>query len=937
MKSIIKPFIVLLLCFAAVGGYYFYSLQEQAPAPETAPPEPAPSKPAIVSEIAPKPLPETNPALEIAPTPKPELEIAAPERPNAMEWIANNWRGRILSISITEKQKVPVYADGQIVGEAALPMDQPIPVNKLSGDTVTVEFLGHLHEVPFAATDITERANAALDRALATSTSVPKNSSSETTINEAPEPTVALDVIAFGNAPSEQQHDFKGEHSKVIQGGLEQAARKILPLDTGNWKGGSLDFTLKVDPDNQNYMTVKFWGSDVTKNRLVIFIEGKQIGYVHLGDIDILDFGSEAPTYTDRFYYTTTPLPKNITRGKDSVELSILCQGGVWAYGMKAFDSFQHAMEKPSRGIYAAYSHTDSFFQPSSSEVQGTAPENPRKRSEPSREILDKLKERVNGRINAIRGKKEPYVQPELRFLANAYFIKWTDAYKDKEILEQLMLGGDLLYTKYKADTKAVTNDGATRNNGWFGLGPLGDAIWLLKDEINPRVWDEKLSDGKTRREAWTEMFVYTRDWNMGNRRQYTNQGMIKDLYGIHLTNKGLAAFNPSAAIPSEQTIGYLHEAVGIKPWLGPVDDNGRHTKPMGDDYYQLTQKGLTKELGYVGAYGEVLDWVADIYNGTRPEHDQPGDPEILKQLVKIERARSYFRYPMLDADGYRAMRMEGVVGWRDFKFPGVVVYGQKASRDASALQTADATRDVYSISYAQQMFDDNQFFASIETQMKSGGLHNTAGIMHIPDQYDTIRQLPKSPHQLPMTPGQPDFVFSDEEVGVIAIKNGTEIFYASLYWRARFGINNLARVHHMTPEFARIATVHQATEFNRSGMTYERPNWTNAGFSRGGPKYPDGRDSAHTGEKLPIARVPSDIDFKPGNENVFAGKGNFYTLQYGPYLIGMNCTTDKTYDLEIPESLMGEQVKNLTDGSSFKAFGKLAVKPRSTIVLYKE
>ena len=30
----------------------------------------------------------------------------------------------------------------------------------------------------------------------------------------------------------------------------------------------------------------------------------------------------------------------------------------------------------------------------------------------------------------------------------------------------------------------------------------------------------------------------------------------------------------------------------------------------VGTNYWQLTAKGLTKELGYVGYYGEVLDWV---------------------------------------------------------------------------------------------------------------------------------------------------------------------------------------------------------------------------------------------------------------------------------------------------------------------------------------
>ncbi|MBC7856058.1 MAG: hypothetical protein IAF94_21725, partial [Pirellulaceae bacterium] len=89
----------------------------------------------------------------------------------------------------------------------------------------------------------------------------------------------------------------------------------------------------------------------------------------------------------------------------------------------------------------------------------------------------------------------------------------------------------------------------------------------------------------------------------------------------------------------------------------------------------------------------------------------------------------------------------------------------------------------------------------------------------------------------------QPDFVFSDEEDGVVAIKNGKEIFYASLYWRARYAINNLARVHAITPTYDRIATVHIDEKFDSSGMFYSRRDWTNFGF--GGVRHPYSRGAA--------------------------------------------------------------------------------------------
>jgi len=38
---------------------------------------------------------------------------------------------------------------------------------------------------------------------------------------------------------------------------------------------------------------VRLWGSDSTRNDLILFCEGKQVGYRHLGDIDLLDIGGE--------------------------------------------------------------------------------------------------------------------------------------------------------------------------------------------------------------------------------------------------------------------------------------------------------------------------------------------------------------------------------------------------------------------------------------------------------------------------------------------------------------------------------------------------------------------------------------------------------------------------------------------------------------------
>ena len=271
---------------------------------------------------------------------------------------------------------------------------------------------------------------------------------------------------------------------------------------------------------------------------------------------------------------------------------------------------------------------------------------------------------------------------------------------------------------------------------------------------------------------------------------------MINDTYGIYLCNRGVAALEPQKALPEDGALRYLYESAGIEPWLGS-EKGGVSLKPLGDNYLQLTDKGLTKELGFVGYYGEVLDWMTAMYEATRPTPDQPGDRRLKAQLEKAARTRAPFRYPEVDADGNRAMLAETIIGWRDQgHYPGNVTYGQRPTWDACAVDAAAATLEPHMVAYAQQMFADNQFFVTVQHALKQGGSRLLAGLLLAPEGYESLKAQPPRPIKLPMSDGQPDFVFSDEEDGCVALKNGRERLYVSLYWRARYGVNFLARVH---------------------------------------------------------------------------------------------------------------------------------------------
>lgn len=755
--------------------------------------------------------------------------------------------------------------------------------------------------------------------------------------------TVIVDHISFGDAASEQAHNLSITRSEVLSGGLGEPARRLLPLLSESWEGGSLGFTLGIDPIKPNYVTVKLWGSDVTRGMLVLFVEGKQVGYRHLGDIDVLDIGSGEPNFSGRFFYATTPLPVELTRGKTNVQLEIRSSGPIWGYGM-TFDKYQKQMTEPTRGIYRFYTHTEGMFTPPAGEKQGAAPMQPPVAASPGPEVLGQIKDRVNRELDARLSSRSPCSQMQLQLLARAYDVTWTRAYRNPKAVDQIVKGLDAMFAAYRRNPKLAEAEPSTWNPDWFGLGVCGEVIALRCAEMAGRL-DETIDDGSgtriSRRAAYVEMLVACRDWHRKHRRLYTNQSMLNDLNGIYHANRGITVIAPEQALPEKEARRYLYESVGLEPWRGSdqggataAGAGGRDWK-VGTNYWQLTAKGLTKELGYVGSYGEVVDLVCDIYNATRLTRGQPGDKRIKAQIIKLAQARANFRYPSLDENGNRVMRLEQVVGWRDNHFPGYLTYAQRGTRDASALQAAAITLDPLLVGIAQQMLADNQFFASEVAAMNDGAqpLRTTIGRLETPDEYELIQAQPPQSKRLPMTPGQPDFVFSDEEDGVIAIKNGDEILYASLYWRARNAVNYLARVHYTTPRVDRIAVVREEAEFEPGGQFYTRPDWVNFGFGNGGPKYPVAMHSAHAGEKLPIAKIPDGINFKPGSESVHAGKAEFYTLRYGDYLIGMNMTTGRTFELKPPVG--ASEAKELVSGKTVKFGAPLKVAPRSTLVLF--
>lgn len=699
-----------------------------------------------------------------------------------------------------------------------------------------------------------------------------------------------LDVLVPGDRQSEAAHGVEVEFSEVREGLLGQKGRVLLPRGGKDWQGGVMGMRMKVAREGTTYLTVKLSGEEVTRSVMLLYVEGKQVGYRHLGDIEMLDAGTEAKPCPGRFQYRTLPLPEGLTEGKEEVAVEIRAAGPIWGYG-RDFGQYQKPMNEAARMVYRLYTHDEPMLEIPEDEVQGRVREHLPVRKEPGEEVMVGIRERVNREIErSLKRVEEPCSQVQVSFLAKAYHEEWTKGYRNELVVKKVLVSVDELFRKFRKDPRLAQAEPSTYNPDWFGLGPSAQAIVLLERVLGGRL-DEEIDDGEggraVRREAYAEMWKACRDWHRENRRQYTNQSMINDLYGIYYVNRGLAVVKREWAMPEEEAKRYLEESLGMRPWWGSEKD-GVPVKPLGDHFLQLTEAGLTRELGYVGTYGEVQDWVAQVYEATKPSPEVAGDEKIRRQVVKIGRARAFFRYPAEDNEGYRAMRMETEVGWRDVHFPGPVAYDQRTTWDGSPFELAVSTMDPVLLGYGKKMLEDGQYFAVMREQLEAGGFRVTAGLLEVPRRYEVVKRWKAGAGELPME-GRGDRVFADEENGVVAVRCGDEILYASLYWRARHGVNFLGKVHLVSPWVERVAVVRQEIRFEDSGQWWVRPNWTNFGFANGGLRYPDGVDSAHAGERLPIARVPEGVGFRPGQENLHAGRGRFYRLVYGDYEVMMN------------------------------------------------
>ncbi|HVM61328.1 MAG TPA: hypothetical protein VMV72_10725 [Verrucomicrobiae bacterium] len=786
-----------------------------------------------------------------------------------------------------------------------------------------------------------------------------------------PCPAQQSDTIVFGNASSEAGHSLVANNTFSLTGALGQTARRCISNSSASGVyGGNLTFTMNVDSFRRNYVSIKLWGGedsssvleqDSNMGRLYLYVPDSQfhagsttnwqIGYRHEGDYIGLNAAACFPPLPGRFFYSTTLLPLWMTQGRTNLTVEIVSAGRIYTLGSGGPPSgnYQFAMITNSRAIYAAYTHVDPLLIPTG-ETQGVAPTTTVPSVPTESQVLGASGTFTAGVNSYVSGRLSTavtnWICSDVELLAEAYSISnLTAAYQNSALVSQVITALDTFASGYYANPSTSVSSGGGNENWGGRFGALGWAIHLLLPQIGTNVDATVYYSGGgslTRRQAWGAMLVASRDYGRLNRNSWylSNQGLIANA-NIYKANRGLEDLGNANAFTETNAQRYLLEAIGLQPWLGSDLAGGGSSLMYGTNYTEVTAKGLSREQGYVGnSYGEMQYFAASFYGMT-------SNSVFQTQAVKMAKARAPFRRPNMGTfvhgsvtNYYHWMEDIGLLAWRganesDVEFADFPAYGD-SSGWSHGMQAAAATLDSNVVGYAKQMInDDNQYFTNLvyDTRWYSGSslaANSFDGryVMGVFSDYSGVKAATDSGIRLPMTEGQPDFAWADEDDGIVAVKHGSNRLWLETYWQAKTGtgVNGLGRFYYSTTNYDLYGVVENIPQVPSSVSFYVRPNIVDK------PEQnfyvpPDNPAQAYMGERLPLG--PNDP--YATSDMPFRGKALFWACRYGNYLIGINRDASNTYQLKVPSGFTS--ATDLVSGAVMTA--PVDVGPKSTVVLY--
>jgi hypothetical protein len=256
-------------------------------------------------------------------------------------------------------------------------------------------------------------------------------------------------------------------------------------------------------------------------------------------------------------------------------------------------------------------------------------------------------------------------------------------------------------------------------------------------------------------------------------------------------------------------------------------------------------------------------------------------DAQVRAKCLDAVHATAPFLYPSIDT-GMRTMRSEGAISTMINRNPGFVEYGGNPYA-AAVLGDPVALRSVQ-LQLAHH--------TSLDPPPGGSNVHfeeDLAGYMQDLPHIERLVSLPAGSYRFPMEEGQPpNFLWADEKAGAAAIRNCGDRLYAALNWRRGFTddiadaqhtrVNDIARIHLTRDRYDRIATI--------------------------------------------VMDSPREL-------------GRFYTATFGPYLIGMNLSSDSSFELPTFSPVSG--AFELVRSVAVAAGSKVMVPPFETRILYRQ
>ena len=741
-----------------------------------------------------------------------------------------------------------------------------------------------------------------------------------------------LDNIDVGNPESEAAHNLEARGSAladtVSDEALGESGRRLKArtnvsenLDGEDWMGGWMAFNLATEPDAITYITLKLWGPDVTDGSFSLMLdrENEEAPYRWIDRGSPLFRSLWTKKFRgpkrDQWVYRTYALPcEEVTRGKEQVRLRL-----------------QQTKDVDTSAIYSIYSHTNPFFEPPADEPQGERFEWGKTHGDAAdiladideEELIERAKKRIKKKmenggkdlidLRKLRDEDVDSVKNNLRELVEIYNTEWSGYYRDERIIHRVKQVLDEMAKQYaKKGSLGMRWAGAGRAYArpYTKLHKGFEDAGVLDEKIELGVGEKKM----TRRKAYAQMFKGEFDAFHMKRRSYTNQTYYGNI-GLYFLNRALLQLAPDQALSEAHARWFAYSTFGMVPFGADQNEWDEAVTEAGYPRLVVTEKGLTRERGFVNLYGEMTSQFAEVAGDI-------GDPLLKDRAAEMMEARAHMRFPRTGDDGYRSLGRIGVLGWRKHAYyPSGEQYVHRGRKHQEVVNL----KDPVSVRMSE---------LAIEHQGKKSKYMPDASINGV-KYYRVLKEALPTDYRLPFEEENDEYAWADEGNGIFMIHHGDEFIWGSFYNPpAHNGYHTRGRIRHMTPLDDRVVDMEQVAKAPDTGQFHELDT-----------SMDEGHENVTADRRLSIPPPPpgvdwSMVDWGPPPREIRMGKAWFYQVNYGDYLIGMNTTKKDAfnaslYELDVPDKYRDKTALDLVTGREVDLSEPVIVGPSSTMVLY--